>query len=371
MAWNPQGGGQGPWGRGPSGGSQPPDLEEILRKGQERFKKLMPGSLGSGTGLALAIAAGVVIWLGSGFYRVEAPEQGVELLFGKFVRTTSSGLNYFFPAPIGTVYTPNVEERNRVDIGFRGAVDAARSSTGADVVEESLILTGDQNIADVDFTVQWRISDAPSFIFNIRDPQGTVKKAAEAAMREVVGQSTLEAALVSGRGQIETRTQALLQGILDSYQAGILITAVQLLKVDPPKPVIDAFNEVQRARQDQERKQNEAEAYRNTVVPTARGEAEQIIQQALAAREKAVRDAEGEAERFIALYQTFEAAKDVTVQRLYLEAMEEVFRGANKVIIDKGGENGGTGVVPYLPLPEIQRRATGAPPSIAPGGTGR
>ena len=366
MAWNPQGGGQGPWGRGPVGGSQPPDLEEILRKGQERVKKMMPGGVGSGTGLALAIVVGVVVWLASGIYKVDTGEQGVELLFGKFVKTTSPGLKFFFPAPFGVVYTPNVEATNRVDVGFRSGTEAVRASVNSDVPEESMILTGDQNIADVDFSVQWRVSDAPSFLFNIRDPQGTVKKAAEAAMREIVGQTTLQDAQTGGREQIGIKARALLQTILDSYQAGIRVDAVQLLKVDAPKAVIDAFNDVQRARQDQERKQNEAEAYRNTVVPIARGEAEQIIQQAFAAREKAVKDAEGEAERFIALYQTFQVAKDVTLQRLYLEAMEDIFRGANKVIIDNDGSKGG-GVVPYLPLPEIQRRTN----SAAPGGTAR
>ncbi len=366
MAWNPQGGGQGPWGRGPAGGSQPPDLEEILRKGQERVKKLMPGGLGSGTGLLVAVAVGLILWMASGIYKVDLGEQGVELLFGKFVQTTPPGLHIFFPAPIGTVHTPNVGATNKVDIGFRSGTDSVRASVNADVPEESMILTSDQNIADVDFSVQWKIGDAASYLFNIRDPQGTVKKAAEAAMREVIGQTTLQDAQTTRREQIGIKARMLLQSILDSYQSGILVTAVQLLKVDAPKAVIDAFNDVQRARQDQERKQNEAEAYRNTVVPTARGEAEQILQQALAAKEKAVKDAEGEAERFLALYKTFQAAKDVTVQRLYLEAMEDIFKGANKVIIDSG-EKGNSGVVPYLPLPEIQRRSN----SNVPGGPAR
>ncbi len=357
MAWNPQGGGQGPWGRGPAG-PQPPDIEELLRRGQDRVRRILPGGLGGGKGYAIIGLVLVAVWLLSGLYRVETAEQGVVMLFGRYDHTTGPGLHLFFPAPIGRVLTPNVEQINRVEVGFRGGAESARAVRTADVPEESLMLTGDQNIADLDFTVFWKIRDAPDYLFNVRDPEETVKKAAESAMREVIGQSNLEDALTGGRSEIQARGETLLQDILDIYKAGILITEVQLLKVDPPKPVIDAFNEVQRARQDKERKQNEAEAYRNKIVPTARGEAEQLIQGALALKEKAVKDAEGEANRFLALYETYKVAKDVTTQRLYLEALEDVMQGANKVIIDGGvgGGQGGGGVVPYLPLNELMRR---------------
>ncbi len=362
MAWTPKGGGpwggggQGPWGRGPTP-PQPPDIEELLRRSQDRLKRLLPGGFGGVRGIVILFLVALVVWTLTGLYRVQPDEQGVVLLFGKWVETTQPGLNWFFPAPIGTTLTPKVERINRVDVGFRGAADVRGLTAARDIPEESLMLTGDQNIADVDFTVFWRIKDAGEFLFNIRDPETTVKVAAESAMREVVGQSPLQEALTGGRQQIEQRMLEVLQDILDSYGAGISVTQVQLLKVDPPQPVIDAFNEVQRARQDKERKQNEAVAYRNRIIPTARGEAARINQEAEAYKEKVIKEAQGEAKRFLSVYETFLAAKDVTTRRLYLEALEEVLRGANKVIIDRG--QGGQGVVPYLPLPELQKRGGG------------
>ncbi len=353
MAWTPQGG-PGPWGRG-NMGPQPPDLEELLRQGQEQFKRYVPGGFRSGRGVVLAILAVFVVWLATGFYRVQPAEQGVVMLFGKWVQTTQPGLNWFFPRPIGEIYTPNVEAINRVEVGFRGADESGRVMAGArDVPGEGLILTSDQNISDVDFTVFWKIKDAGQFLFNIRNPEATVKTVAESAMREVVGQTKLQQALTEGRALIEQRTRTLMQNILDSYGAGVLVNDVRLLKVDAPPPVIDAFNEVQRARQDKDRAQNEAEAYRNRVVPTARGEAARILQEAQAYRDRLVTEAQGEAKRFVDVYAAYAQAKDVTTRRMYLETLEEILRGTNKVIIESGA--GGTGVVPYLPLPELQRR---------------
>lgn len=355
MPWSPQGGGgQGPWGRGPTGPQQP-DIEDIIRRGQENLKRMWPQGFGGGRGIVLALLAVVAIWLASGFYRVQPAEQGVVLMFGKWVQTTQPGLNWFFPAPIGRVYTPNVEEINRVEIGYRSAGDSARATQARDIPAESLILTGDQNISDIDFTVFWKIKDAGQFLFNIRNPEVTVKVVAESVMREVVGQTTLQLALTEGRTLIEQRTRDLTQRVLDAYGAGITVQQVRLLRVDPPAPVIDAFNEVQRARQDKERKQNEAQAYRNQIIPAARGEAVQIIQQAEAYRERLITEAQGEAERFLKVYESYAAAPDVTTQRLYLETLESVLQGKSKIIIDGEANNG---VVPYLPLPEIaQRRA--------------
>ena len=353
MAWNPQGG-QGPWGGGPSG-PQPPDIEDMLRRGQDRLKRFMPGGMGTTRGIILAVLAVAAIWLASGFYKVQPGEQGLVLLFGKFIQTTDSGLHWFFPAPIGTVMTPDVERVNRIDIGFRGAGEGTRVSVQRDIPAESLMITGDQNIADADLTVFWKVSNAADFVFNIRNPELTVKAVGESAVREVVGQTPLEQALTGGKEGIQKRTLEVMQAMLDKYGAGIFIRDVQLLQVEPPSAVIDSFNEVQRARQDKERKQNEAEAYRNKVVPTARGEAAKVIQEATAYKERLVKEAEGEAKRFLSVYDTYKVAKDVTLQRLYLEAIEEVYSGANKVIIDSG--KGGTGVVPYLPLPELQKRA--------------
>ena len=355
------GGGQGPWGRGP-GGPRPPDLEELLRKGQDKIKRYMPSGVGGTRGLFLIIAVVLAVWLSTGLYRVQPGEVGVEMLFGKFVKTTTPGLNYWFPGPIGEALTPNVERTNQITIGFRGAGDVGGRTAGGrdvrDVPQESLMITGDLNVIDIDFIVQWRIKDAAAFLFNIRDPEATVKIVAESAMREVIGQARLEDALTVRRQEIEQQTRELLQQILDDYGAGVLIADLKLQKVDPPGAVIDSFNDVQRARQDKERKQNEAEAYRNRVVPTARGEAAKITQGAEAYKEKVVKEADGEANRFLAVYETYKVAKSVTIQRLYIEALEEVLRGTQKVIIDSQS-SGGPGVIPYLPLPELRKRAGG------------
>jgi len=366
MPWNIQGGGpwgggggggQGPWGGGGPSGPTPPDIEEMLRRGQDRFRRFMPSGAGNARGVILLVLAVIAVWLGSGFYRVQPGEQGVELMFGRFVKQTTPGLNYWLPAPIGEVLTPNVERTNTITIGFRGLGEDTRSAGARDVPQESLMLTGDQNIIDIDFVVQWRIKNAADFLFHIRDPETTVKIAAESSMREIVGQTPLEEAIARRRGEVEIKTRELLQQILDEYGAGVFIADVKLQKVDPPAEVIDAFNDVQRAKQDQERSINEAQAYMNDIIPKAKGEAQKMIQAATAYKEKVVKEADGEAKRFLSVYETYKANKDVTTRRLFLERMQQVLKGAEKVIIDKG--QGGTGVVPYLPLPELQKRQGG------------
>jgi membrane protease subunit HflK len=284
----------------------------------------------------------------------------VELLFGKFVKHTTPGLNYWFPSPVGEVLKPNVERTNTVTVGFREASQTRRGrGAGArDLPQESLMLTGDQNIIDIDFVVQWRIKNAADFLFNIRDPEGTIKIAAESAMREVIGQTALEDATTGKRQQVQQQSRVLLQKILDDYGAGVSIAEIQLQKADPPAEVIDAFNDVQRARQDQERSINEATAYKNDIVPKAKGKAQTLIQAASAYKEKITKEADGEAKRFLSVYETYKMAKGVTTRRLYLERMQQVFKNSEKVIIDKG--EGGAGVVPYLPLPELQKRQSGA-----------
>ncbi|MBK8173721.1 MAG: FtsH protease activity modulator HflK [Rhodospirillales bacterium] len=358
MAWNPKGGGPwggnggGPWGGGPA--SPPPNIEEMMRRTQERVRRMVPGGLGTGRGIALVVVAILAIWLATGFYRVQPGEQGVELLFGKFVKTTTPGLNYWFPAPIGEVLTPNVEQTNQITIGYRGGTEGPRGTGARDVLQESLMLTEDQNIIDIDYIVQWRIKNAADYLFNIRDPEITVKLAAESAIREVIGQTLLEDALTSKRQEVDERTKELLQGILDSYGAGIFIAEVKQQKVDPPAEVIDAFNDVQRARQDQERSVNEANAYRNDIVPRAKGEAERIIQDANAYKEKLTREAAGEANRFLSVLSAYQAGPELTKRRLYLERMQNILSNTQNVIIDTNGK-GGQDVVPYLPLPEIQK----------------
>ncbi|HEY0837855.1 MAG TPA: FtsH protease activity modulator HflK [Azospirillum sp.] len=358
--WGPPpggGGGPNPWGRPPGGGGgggggpQPPDLEDLLRRGQDRLRRAVPGGFGSGRGIALVLGVLALLWLASGIYRVEPNEQGVVLRFGEWVRTEQPGLNYHLPAPIETVYLPKVTAMNRIEVGYRSATEGRRSER--DVQDESLMLTGDENIIDIDFTVFWRIKDAGQFLFQIRDPEGTVKVAAESAMREVIGRTELQPALTEARQQIERATLGLLQAMLDEYKAGIEVMQVQLQKSDPPTPVIDAFNDVQRARADRERLRNESEAYRNDIIPRARGESERLIQEASAYREQVVSLAQGDADRFRKVFEAYAQAKEVTAKRMYLETMEEILRGSNKVIID-GAAQGAQGVVPYLPLNQLQ-----------------
>ncbi len=354
MAWGGQGGGQGPWGGG-QGGPQPPDFEELLRKGQDRIRRFMPGGVGGGLGLIVIIVLVAAVWLATGFYRVQPDEQGVELVFGKWVATTSPGLNYNWPAPIGQRYTPKVTRVNRVEIGFRSAVDTGRGPRERQLPDESLMLTGDENIVDINFVVFWIINDAGKFLFNIRAPEQTIKAVAESAMREIIGKTPIAHALAEGRSEVEVRTRDLMQSVLDAYSAGVQVTQVQLQKVDPPAAVIDAFRDVQAARADQERFVNEAEAYSNQVVPRAQGEAAKLIQEAEAYKQQVVNNATGKAARFISVHNEFKLARDVTIKRIYLETMEEILGGMNKVIID-AGSGGGQGVIPYLALPEIEKR---------------
>ena len=272
--------------------------------------------------------------------------------FGKFTSTTQPGLNYHIPYPIETVLTPKVTKVNRIDVGFRSASDSGRTSGIDDVSEESLMLTGDENIVNIDFSVFWVIKDAGKFLFKIQSPVETVKAAAETAMREVIAKSRLQSILTEGRSKIEIETQEIAQSLLDEYESGIQITQVQTQKADPPDEVIDAFRDVQAARADMERSKNEAEAYQNDVIPRARGEAAKILQEAEAYKKQVVAAAEGEASRFVAIYNEYAKAKRVTQERMYLETMEKVLADIDKVIIDRKAG----GVVPYLPLPELSKK---------------
>ena len=373
MPWSNQSG--GPWGSGPKGpwgsgspppGSSPPDLEELLRRGQDKLRTVLPGGNLGGRGILLIALAAVALWGFSGFFRVEPDELGLVLRFGKYVRDAYPGLNYHIPYPVEQVELPKVTRVNRIDIGMRLVEDIRRGTQMRDVPEESLMLTGDENIVDVDFAVFWlvKIGEAKYYRFNIQNPEGTVKAVAESAMREVIGRSDIQPILTGARQNIETAVMELMQKTLDQYKAGIQVTQVQLQKVDPPAQVIDSFRDVQAARADQERAQNEAQTYANRVVPEARGRAAQIKQSAEAYREQTVAEAKGQTSRFNQIYEEYKKAPEVTRQRLYLESMERVFGGADKIILDSGGPGGG-GVVPYLPLPELRPRTTapGTPPA--------
>ncbi len=360
MPWTNQGGG-GPWGpRGGNGGNgngggpfggrggsqQGPDLEDLLRRGQDRIRSFLPGNLG-GKGLLLVALAAIALWVFSGVYTIAPEEQGLVLRFGEYDRTTDPGLHLHAPYPIEKVIKVPVLTVRRVEVGDRG---------NQRVEAESLMLTGDENIIDVSFMVQWQVQDAEAFAFNIRNPDDTVKLASESAMREVIGDSNIAAALAEGRQKVASEAAVLLQSILDDYRTGILVTELLLQRADPPSAVIDDYRDVQRARADKERVINEAQAYGNRIVPQARGQAAQLRAEAQAYKEQVVARADGAAQRFIAVFEQYRLAKDVTRTRIYLETLEAVFSDMTKVIIDSSG----AGVVPYLPLPEIQRRVVGA-----------
>ena len=272
--WGGSGGGKGPWGSGPQQqGPSSPDLEEMLRRGQDRLRSVLPGGSMGGKGLVLLVVAAIALWGASGFYRVDPDELGVVLRFGKQVSVKQPGLNYHWPWPIETVLTPKALRVNKIDIGMRQINTGSTNPVTREVPQESLMLTGDENIVDVNFSVFWKVkpTGVGDYLFNIQHPAGTVKAVAESAMREVVGRSDIGPLLTGARQVTETAVQKLMQKTLDNYGAGIDITQVQLQKVDPPKQVIDAFRDVQAARIDLDRSVNEAQTYANRVVPEARG----------------------------------------------------------------------------------------------------
>jgi modulator of FtsH protease HflK len=381
MPWNNQGG--GPWGSGPKGpwgsgspppGSSPPDLEDLLRRGQDKLRNVLPGGGLGGTGVLVITLIAIALWLASGVFQVAPDELGLVMRFGKFDRKVDPGLSYHLPYPIESVEIPKVTRVTPIQIGVRFVEDARRGTQTRDVPEESLMLTGDENIVDVDFTVFWVVgagaTGASDFRFNMQNPEGSVKAVSESAMREVIGRSELEPILTGGRQRIESEVHELVQKTLDQYKAGITVTQVQLLKVEAPTQVIDAFRDVQAAQADQERAQNEARTYAGRVVPEARGRAAQIEQAAGAYREQTVAEAIGQTARFNKIYEEYKKAPEVTRQRLYLETMERLFGGTDKIILDSSGQ-GGSGVVPYLPLPELRNRPQAQAPQSTPAGGNR
>ena len=369
MPWNNQngggrpGGGRGPWGNGPSHGNSPPDLEELLKRSQERLRQALPRGFGGG-GAAIAGLIVLVVWLLSGVYVVNPDEQGVVLRFGAFNRVTTPGINYHLPWPVESVETPQVTRENQLNVGY--AVARAGSDNVRDVPEESLMLTGDENIVDIQFTVFWVIREAGDFLFNVQSlgtqQDLTIRAVAESAMREVVGRNQIEPILTANREPIQEEVRELMQRILDSYGAGVTVTRVQMQKADPPQQVLEAYRDVQAAVTDQDRMKNEAEAYANRVVPEARGGAARIIQQAEGYKQQVTAQAQGEAARFISVYDQYRRAPDVTRRRIYLETMQDILANMNKVILDN---RGGQGVVPYLPLPEIRQQQTRPGPPVA------
>ncbi len=381
----------GPWGKRPTSDRKPDssdqkstqEMDEVLRQAQEQMLKFMQekkrGTGGGNNGgntpsfkgyYSIGALALLALWLGSGFYMVKPEEKGVVQRFGAYVQTTEPGLHYHLPYPIETVVKPTVTVENIVEVGFRSrsaisgflgnsrsafsgrGKQAAASQDIRDIPEESLMLTGDGNIVDLDFTVRWKIADPQLYLFYVENPAGAVKSIAESAMREVIGTRPIDDALIINKAIIQQEAKELIQSISDAYKIGVNIIDVQLQQVDPPAAVIDAFKDVETARQDAEKMQNDAIGYSNSILPRARGEAARIIQEAEAYKQAKVAEAEGAAERFLAQLTEYRKAKEITARRLYLETMEEVLRDSRKVIMTN---DAGKGVLPYLPLNQQKR----------------
>ena len=355
----PGGGRRDPWGAGGGGGRRPPggdgpDMDEMFRRFGDQFKGFMPEGGGTGRIVALALVAGTALWLASGLYIVQPGEHAVVQRFGAWDRTkVTEGLGYHFPAPIESVTTVNVNEIRRMNIGF---IDRSGGrGTGAtkqDIPEESLMLTADRNIVDLDMVIQWNIKSAEDFLFKILDQEATIKKVAESAIREAVGQTQMFPIITNQREAVAARARDIIQANLDAYSSGVNITEVLIQQAEVHPEVQAAFQDVQSAKQDAEDVQNRAQAYREDIIPKARGQAIQMVQEAQGYKQSTVARSTGDATRFNDIYQAYLSGEDVTKQRLYIETMEKVLGNAQKIILD---DKGGNGVVPYLPLNELKR----------------
>jgi len=357
MPWdnNTGGGGRnpnngGPWGQAPGGGGGPrrggtPNLEEILSRGRDQFKGGLPGGRWAIVGVILAL---IVFWGLNAVYTINPQEVGVKLRFGRPMELSNPGLHFHY-WPIESIERVTVTE-NQTSIGTRGA------SRGGD---DGLMLSGDQNIVDVRFSVLWAVSDPIKYLFNVREPEDMVRSAGESAMREVVGRRPAQDIFRDDRAGIALEVQRITQAILESYELGVNVAQIAIENVAPPAEVADAFDEVQRAEQDEDRFQEEARQYANTLLGDARGQAAQMREDAAAYKNRVVQEAEGEAARFTSILEEYAKAPEVTRKRLFLETMEQVLGSSEKVIIEGGA--GGTGVVPYLPLPELRSNSTATP----------
>ncbi|MBI1363129.1 MAG: FtsH protease activity modulator HflK [Proteobacteria bacterium] len=362
--------GKGPWGS--SGGNRnggnknQPDMDDVIRQAQDKLGRMMGGGgggygrPGDGDGMGgkswglIGLVIGAA-WLASGFYMVAPAEVGVVKTFGKFSRMTGPGPNYHLPWPVEAVLKPNVLQENMIQVGFRGMgatspfarYDNSSQSAIRDIPEESLMLTGDENIVDLDFTVRWQIKDPEQFLFRVANPQSALFSLAESAMREEVGKRAIDEVLTEKREDIQVSVRKNIQRLADLYELGIQINGVELQQVNPPTQVIDAFRDVQAARADAETMRNEAQGYANDRIPRARGEVAKIIQAAEAYREAKVSEAQGKAARFTSQLSEYRNSKDVTAERMYLETMEEVLGSARTVVM---GKDSGKSILPYLPL---------------------
>ena len=384
---------RGPWGGGGGPGNLP-DLDQIIARANGMFRGMLPTGRrpglphAGGRGLLLLVLLIVAIWLATGFYRVQPDEEGVVLRFGAFDRTTLPGLNYHIPWPVESVITPSVTHINRVEVGFlppsdqpvmrmtsRGLItDTSGQGPTQSIPAESLMLTGDENIIDIDFAVFWRIRDVGAYLFNTRDPDQTVKQVAESEMREVIGRTPIQPALTEARAQIETDVAHGMQAVLDQYKTGVEITQVQLQKVDPPAEVIEAFRDVQRANTDADTNRNQADSYRNDIIPRARGDAANIVAQADGARQASIAEASGQAQRFLSVYNAYQQAKDVTLRRLYIETMQAIVSHTPTTVVDAGAKGPlsllNLGGEPPVPNPAPIPPASNGTPANGSGGSG-
>ncbi len=353
--WGPGGGPGGPFGGRPGGPGPLPDIDQLIARLQAMIRSFLGGGgprsrFTGGRGLAMIALAVVALWLASGIYHVQPDELGVVLRFGAFDRITQPGLNYHWPWPIERVETPAYTRVNRIEIGYRSGaaprMDTGGQQTVRSVPEESLMLTGDENIIDIDFAVFWKISNVGDYLFNTRNPDVVVKAVAESSMREVMGRTPIQPALTELRGQIASDVQHQTQQVLDNYKTGVEIIGVQLQGVNPPAEVVESFNDVQRANTDAERMRNEAEAYRNDIVPRARGDAARIVAEGQGARQASVAQATGQTQRFLSVLAAYQQAKDVTLQRIYIETMQDILTHSPSLVVDDKLK----GLVPFLPL---------------------
>lgn len=352
--------------RRPGEGAPIPEIEEIMKKGSEQLRVLMGGRGGKGGGrgpggsggpsgpaftrgtLGLVVLAAAGLWAFSSFYTVKPEERSVELMFGRYQSTGSPGLN-FAPWPVVTAEIVQVtgERTTEIGMGRAGSMDSG------------LMLTRDQNIVDIEFQVVWNISDPAKYLFNLADPEDTIRAVAESAMRDIIARSELAPILNRDRGAIASDLRLAVQSTLDSYESGMNVVRVNFNRADPPREVIDSFREVQAAQQERDRLEKEADAYANQVTAGARGEAARLLEDAEAYRARVVNEAQGEAARFVSIYDEYAKAPEVTKRRMYLETMETILGGVDKIILDGvSGQNGGSGVVPYLPLDQLRRSST-------------
>lgn len=366
-----RGGGRSPWGagggsgggRGPGGGAGggdlPPDLDEMLRKAQDNLRQVLPGGFQGPRLFGLIVVGIAALWLASGFYIIEPGMNGVIQRFGKWQDTKiTEGLGYRLPYPIETLSKVNVSEMRRLSVGFSERMVVSGSAQRQNIPEESLMLTSDANIVDMDMVVLWTIKSADEFLFNIRDPESTIKKVAESAIREVVGQTLMFPLITQERDNVASRAREIMSKTLDEYKSGIVINQVLIQRAEVHPDVQDAFQDVQSAKQDAIEVQNRAGAYRQDILPKARGEAIRLKQEAEAYKQSVTSRAEGDAERFNSIYQAYLTNKDVTKTRLYIETMEDVMKNAQKIIMD--GDSSRSGVVPYMPLNELKPAAGSA-----------